>query len=167
MLLLLYCLPLLFTVIQKSGLCCCCYIVYHYCLMFDRAVVDVVVGYIVYHYCFKVWQWNGSCCFYIVYNYCLRFYRGVVHVVVVILSTITVLGLTEEWFMLLVYCLPLLFTIWQRSDSCCCCYIFNYYCFRFDRGVVDVVVIFVYHYCLRFYRGGAHILVVILSTITV
>jgi len=28
------------------------------------------------------------------------FDRGVVHVVVVLLSTITVLGLTEEWFML-------------------------------------------------------------------
>ena len=38
---------------------------------------------------------------YIVYHYCLRFHRGVVHVVVVILSIITVLGLTEELFMLL------------------------------------------------------------------
>jgi hypothetical protein len=27
----------------------------------------------------------------------------------VISSTITLLGLTEEWFMLLIYCLPLLF----------------------------------------------------------
>ena len=45
-----------------------------------------------------------------------------VHVVVVIFSTITVSGLTEEWFMLLLllYCLPLLF--------------------KFDRGVVHVVV---------------------------
>jgi hypothetical protein len=73
---------------------CCCYNVYHYYLRFDRGVVHVVVvGYIVYHYC-------------------LRFYRGVVHVVVVILSTITVYGLTEEWFMLLfLYCLPLLFKV--------------------------------------------------------
>jgi len=47
------------------------FIVYHYCLSFDRGVVRVVVVYIVYHYC-------------------LRFDRGVVHVVVVILSTITV-----------------------------------------------------------------------------
>jgi hypothetical protein len=40
------------------------------------------------------------------------FDRGVVHVVVVILSTITVSGLTEEWFMLLLlYCLPLLFKV--------------------------------------------------------
>ena len=45
------------------------------------------------------------------------------HVVVVIFSTITVSGLTEEWFMLLLllYCLPLLF--------------------NFDRGVVHVVVV--------------------------
>ena len=41
------------------------YIVYHYCLSFDRGVVCiVVVGYIVYHYC-------------------LRFDRGVVCIVVV------------------------------------------------------------------------------------
>ena len=46
------------------------------------------------------------------YHYCLRYDRGVVHVVVVILSTITVLRLTEKWFMLLlVYCLPLLFKV--------------------------------------------------------
>ena len=39
-----------------------------------------------------------------------RFDRREIHaVVVVILSTIAVLGLTEEWFMLLLYCLPLLF----------------------------------------------------------
>ena len=43
-----------------------------------------------------------------------------VHVVVVILSTITVSGLTEEWFiLLLLYCLPLLFKVWQRSGSRC------------------------------------------------
>jgi hypothetical protein len=58
------------------------YIVYHYCLRFDRRVVHVLVSYIVYH-----------CC--------LRFYRGEVQlVVVVIVSTITVRGLTEERFML-------------------------------------------------------------------
>jgi hypothetical protein len=46
------------------------------------------------------------------YHYCLMFDRGVVHVVVAILSTITVKGLTEEWFMLwLIYCLPLLFKV--------------------------------------------------------
>jgi hypothetical protein len=51
------------------------------------------------------------------------FGRGVVHIAVVILSTITVSDLTEEWFMLLLllYCLPLLF--------------------MFDRGVVHVVVV--------------------------
>jgi hypothetical protein len=49
---------------------------------------------------FKIWQRSGSrCCCYIFYHYCLRFDKGVVHVVVVILSTITVYGLTEEWFM--------------------------------------------------------------------
>jgi hypothetical protein len=51
---------------------------------------------------FNVLQRSGSCCCcYIVYHYCSRFDRGIVHVVVVILSTITVYGLTEEWFMLL------------------------------------------------------------------
>jgi len=39
----LYCLLLLFKVLQKSGSCCFCYIVYHYCLWFDRGVVHVVV----------------------------------------------------------------------------------------------------------------------------
>jgi len=40
---------------------------------------------------------------YIVYHYCVRVDRGEVHVVVaVMLSIITVYGLTEEWFMLLV-----------------------------------------------------------------
>jgi hypothetical protein len=67
---LLYCLPLLFNISQLSGSCYCCYIVYHYCFMFDRGRVHVVGDYIVYHYC-------------------LRFDRGVVHVVAVILSTIT------------------------------------------------------------------------------
>ena len=41
---LLYCLPLLFLVCQKSGSCCCYYIGYHYCLRFDRGVVHVVVA---------------------------------------------------------------------------------------------------------------------------
>ena len=44
MLLLLYCLPLLFNDLQRGDVCCCYYIVYHYCLRFDRGVVDVVVG---------------------------------------------------------------------------------------------------------------------------
>ena len=49
--------------------------------------------------------------------------------------------MTEEWFMfLLLYCLPLLFKFWQRSGSCCC-YIVYHYSFRFDRGVVHVVVV--------------------------
>ena len=98
---------------------------------------------------FKVWQKSGSsCCSYIVYHCCLGFDKGVVHVLV-ILSTITVLGLTEEWFMLLMlYCLPLLFKVWQRSGLCCWCYI-------------------VYHCSLRFDRRVVHVVVVILSTITV
>jgi hypothetical protein len=37
---------------------------------------------------------------FIVYHYCLMFDRGVVHVVVVILSTITVLGLIEEYLIM-------------------------------------------------------------------
>jgi hypothetical protein len=120
MLLMLYFLPLLFKVCQRSG-ACCCYIVYHYCLRFN---------------------WSGSCCCcYIVYHYCLRFDRGVIHVVV-ILSTITIYGLSEEWIMLLLlYCLPLLFKIWQRIGSCCCCYIVYHYCLWFERGVGHAVVI--------------------------
>jgi hypothetical protein len=70
------------------------------------------------------------------------FDRGLVYVVVVILSNITVLGLTEEWFMFcLLYCLPLQYKVLQRSSSCCCCYIVYHYCSRFDRGVVHVVVV--------------------------
>ena len=65
----------------------------HYCLRIDRRVIHVTVDYIVYYFC-------------------LRFNRGVVHVVAVILHTITVQGLKEEWFMwLLLYCLPLLFKV--------------------------------------------------------
>jgi hypothetical protein len=59
------------------------YIVYHYCLMFDRGVVFIVVA--------------GD----IVSNYCLMFDRGVVNVVAVILLPVTISGLTEEWFILL------------------------------------------------------------------
>ena len=65
------------------------YIVDHYCFMFDRGLLHiVVVGYIVDYYC-------------------LRLERGVVHIVVaVIVLTITVSCLTEEWFILLclLYC---------------------------------------------------------------
>ena len=41
--------------------------------------------------------------------------------VAVIFSTITVKGLIEEWFMMLLYCLPLLLS--------------------FDRGVVHIIVV--------------------------
>jgi hypothetical protein len=41
MLLLLYCPPLLFKILQRSG-SCGCYIVYHCCLRFDREEVHVV-----------------------------------------------------------------------------------------------------------------------------
>jgi hypothetical protein len=117
MLWLLYCLPLLLKFFTEEGSC----YGWLYCLPL----------------LFKVWQWGGSCCFcYIVYHCCLRFDSGVVHVIVVILSTITFQGMTEDWFMLLVvilstitvydlteellillllYCLPLLFNVWQRG----------------------------------------------------
>ena len=147
--LLLYCVQLPFNVWQRGGPFCGCYIVYHYCLRLDRGVVHVLVGYIVYH-----------CC--------LWFDRGEVHFLVAILSTITVCGLTEEWYMLLLlYCLPLLFKVWQRGGSCCCgCYIVYHYCLRFDRRVVHVLAVYiVYHYCLRFDRWVV-LVVVILSTIT-
>jgi hypothetical protein len=95
---------------------------------------------------FKVLQRSGSCCCcYIVYHYCSIFDRGVVHVVVVILPTITVQGFTEEWFMLLLlYCLPLLFNIWQRSGSWYFCYIVFHCCLKFDRGMVNVGVVILY-----------------------
>ena len=61
----------------------------HYCLIFDRGVLHIVmVGNIVDHFC-------------------LRFDGGVVHIVVVVLLlTITVSCLTEECFILLwlLYC---------------------------------------------------------------
>jgi hypothetical protein len=160
--LLLYCLPLLFKVWQTSRSCCGFYIVYHYWLRFEREVVHVVVVIfsiitvyglteewfmllLLYFlpFLFKVWQRSGSfCCCYIFYQYCLGFDRKVVHFVVVIFSTITVLDLTKEWFMLLLlYCLPLLFMVWQRSGSCGRCYIFYQYSLRFDREVVHVEVI--------------------------
>ena len=68
------------------------HIVDHYCLRFDRGVVHIVVaGYIIVHYCFM-------------------FDRGVVHIVVaVILLTITLSCLTEEWFIL--FWLAILLTI--------------------------------------------------------
>ena len=123
MLLLLFCLPFLLAVWQRINACCFGWI---YCLPL----------------LFKVWQRNGSCCCYIVYHYCLMVDRGMVHVRVVILSTITLLGLTEELFiLLLLYCILLLFKVWQRSCSSCCCYIVFHYSLRFDRGLPHVVVI--------------------------
>jgi hypothetical protein len=120
MLFLLYFLPLLFKVWQRSGSCSCCYIVYHYCLWFGR---------------------SGSCCgCYIFYHYCLWFDRAVVHVVA-ILYTSSASDLTEKWFTLLLYFLPLLFKVWLRSSSRCGCYLVNHYCLRFDKGVVHVVII--------------------------
>jgi hypothetical protein len=96
------------------------------------------------------------------------FDRGLVYVVVVILSNITVLGLTEEWFMFcLLYCLPLQYKVLQRSSSCCCCYIVYHYCSRFDRGVVHVVVVILSTITVYFYRGEVHVLFVILSKIAV
>ena len=56
----------------------------------------------------------------------------------------------------------------DKSGSCCSCYIVYHYSLRFDRGVVHVVVVgcIVYHYCLRFDSGVVHVVVVILSTFT-
>jgi hypothetical protein len=140
MLLLLYCLPLLFKVWQRSGL------FYFFVILStitgtDLGLTEEWFMSLLYFLplLFKVWQRIGSCCCYIVYYYCLRFDRGVVLVVVLILSTISVLVLTEEWFILLfLYCLPLLFKVWQRSGSCSW-YIVYHYCFRFDREMVYVV----------------------------
>ena len=75
---------------SSGSYCCGCYIVDHYCFMFDRGVVHiVVVGYIVDHRCFI-------------------FDRGVVHVVVVVSEIVIyhkcVLNIKSR----------------QRGGSCCC-----------------------------------------------
>jgi hypothetical protein len=169
----------------------CCYIVYHYCLRFNRERFMLLWLLNCLPLLFKVWQNGGSCCCcFIIYHYCLRFDREVVHVTVVILSTITVYVLTEEWLMLwLLYCLTFLFKVWQRSGSCCCgCYIVYYYCLRFDKEWFMLLWLLyclplllkvwrrsgscccwyiVYHYCLTFDRGVVYVVVVIFSTITV
>jgi hypothetical protein len=91
-------IPLLFKVWQRSSSCCCWYIVYHYCLRFDRGVVHALL----YHtlnsngrqynnkmnHSSQTLNSNGRI-YNNAYHYCLRYDRGVVHVVVVILSTIT------------------------------------------------------------------------------
>ena len=86
------------------------YVIDHNCLRFDREVVHIVVaGYFVDHYClmFERGVLHIVVVGYIVDHYCLRFHRGVVHIVVaVILLTISVSCLTEEWFIFLclLYC---------------------------------------------------------------
>jgi hypothetical protein len=127
---LLYCLPLLCKVWQRSGSCCCCYIFYHYFL---------------------------------------GFIRGVVHVAVVIMSTVTIYGLTEKLLMLLLlFCLPLLLAVWQRSNSCCIGWL---YCltllFKVWQRVVYELLLYIYHYSLKFDRGVVLVLVVMFSTISV
>ena len=78
--------------------------------MFDRGVVHIVVGgYNVDNYCLRFERGvvHIVVAGYIVDHYCLIFDRGVVHIVVaVILLTISVSCLTEEWFILLclLYC---------------------------------------------------------------
>jgi hypothetical protein len=42
-----------------------------------------------------------------------------------------------EWL----YCISVLFKIWLRSVSCCCCYIVCNYCLKFDRGMVCNVMV--------------------------
>jgi hypothetical protein len=52
--------------------------------------------------------------------------------------------------------------MFDRSGSYCCgCYIVDYYCLRFNREVVHIVVAsyIVDHYCLMFERGVVHIVV--------
>jgi hypothetical protein len=58
----------------------------------------------------------------------------------------------------------------MSSSYCYGCYIVPNYYFRFDRGVVHIVVAgyIVEHYCVMFNRGVVHIVVaVILFSITV
>ena len=56
--------------------------------------------------------------------------------------------------------------VWQKSGSCCCCYIGYHYCLRFDRGVLHVVVILSTITVLGL-TGVVHVVVGILSTFTV
>ena len=144
MLLLLYCLQLLSKF--DRGMVCNVVMVILYIITVDGLIEEWFI--LLFSYClpllFLVWQKSASfCCCYIVYYYSLRFDSEVVHVVV-ILSTISVRGLTEEWFMLLLFCLPLLFKVWQRSRSYCC-FILYHYCFRFHRGMVcNILVVILY-----------------------
>ena len=76
------------------------------------------------------------------------FDRGVVHIVVA--------GYIVDHYCLMFDILD------QRSGSYCCgCYIVDHYCLRFDREVVHIVVAsyIVDHYCLMFDRGVVHIVV--------
>jgi hypothetical protein len=148
MLLLLFFLPLLFKDWQKGDSCCCCYIVYHYYLRFYRGYRQPKQHEPL--LC-QTLNSNGR-----QYNSNNMNHSSVIPKTVMvdnittttwttplsILSTITVLGMTEEWFiLLLLYCLQLLFKVWQRSGSYCCCYNVYHYCFRFDRGVVHAVIV--------------------------
>jgi hypothetical protein len=85
------------------------YLVDHYCFMFDRGLLHiVVVGYIVDYYCLML----DRGVVHIVDHYCFMFDRGEVHIVVaVILLTITVSCLTEEWFILLWLAILLTITV--------------------------------------------------------
>ena len=61
---------------------------------------------------------------------------------VVIMSTITAYGLTEEWFMLFwLAVLSNIAVLGLTVSGSCCGYSFYHYCSRFDRGVVHVVVV--------------------------
>ena len=109
--LLLYCLPLLFRL--DSGMAHVGVVIFSTIIVLGLTEEWFMFWLL---YCqpllFKVLKSNGSCCCYIVYHYSLRFDNRVVHfIVIVLLSTIIVLGLREEWFMLFLYCLPLLFYI--------------------------------------------------------
>ena len=162
MLLWLHSLPFLFYVCQRSALCSCGYILHHYCFMFVRGVLYVLVVtfstitvlcwseecfmFLWLHsrpLLFYVGQRSGLCyCGYILYHFCFMFVRGVLYVLVVTFSTITVLCLSEECFMFLwLHSLPLLFYVGQRSASCSCGYILDHYCFMFVRGVLHVIVV--------------------------
>jgi hypothetical protein len=101
------------------------YIVDHYCLMFNRGVVHIVVAAILILTTLSgvTEEWSYCCGCYIVDHYCLMFDRGVVHFVVVgyivdhyclmfdrgVVHTVvaatlfptTISVLTEEWFILL------------------------------------------------------------------
>jgi hypothetical protein len=140
MLFLLYFLPFLFNVWQRSDWCCCCYIVYLYCLWFDRGVVHVVVVILSTFTVYGLTEDNMN-------HSSVKSYTVILDIITnnnmnhssVIHSTVMVDNITTTtWTTPLSY---IQLKAWQRSGSCCCCYNVYLYYLMHDRRVVHVVVV--------------------------